>query len=261
MGALAGDASGCRPESLDARGQPIKSGRFRLRTFPSGARVWIDGVLKIEATPATLVLEEGEYRLRIQAPGAEAIEQVIEVEAGEEKELTLNIPRPPEARITVLSDVAGAEVRINGYRRGETPLFGAITRPGPIDITIMTPTGRAKAVRADLGIGEQKTIEVQFERDEASRFGAPPRETGSTDGRGLLTLGLQPEGEVFTLEGRRLGATPIVQMPIEAGEHDLWLRSLDGRYEKKVSIEIAPGETAVFRFQFRGEDEIVRGRP
>ena len=46
----------CPGPKLDREGKPITIGRFRLRTYPKGARVWIDGELKVESTPATLIL-------------------------------------------------------------------------------------------------------------------------------------------------------------------------------------------------------------
>lgn len=250
-------AAGCAKEKRDSKGRPVRSGTLRLRTFPAGARVWVDGELKVESTPATLVLQAGEYRVRIQARGAEAVEHTIEIEAGERKELTLNIPKPLPARITVLSDIVGADVRINGYRRGETPLMGVVTRPGPVDITVTTPTGRAKSVRGDLAIGEQKTIEVFFEPVASSPDAPkPPVLQSKPPPVGYLTLGLKPEGEVYTSEGERLGSTPIVRRPIEPGEHELLLRSLDGRYEKRVVAEVEAGQTAVFRFMFRDQDQV-----
>lgn len=258
--ALALLAGGC--SKVDREGKPISVGRLRLRTFPSGAQVWIDGALAIEATPATLVLPEGRYHLRLQAPGAEPIERTIEIEAGEADDLTLNIPKPPEARVAVRSDVAGAEVRINGYKRGVTPLDGVITRPGPIDLTITTPDGRARSVHGQLAIGEQKLIEVLFD-EIASLPEPPPSELPleSRDTSGLLTLGVLPDSEVFDEEGRSLGHTPIQRKVIPSGEHHLTLRSLDGRYEKHVLVSVEAGQHAMFRFQLRDEDQLPGWRP
>lgn len=249
-------------QKVGSDGKPIDVGRLRLHTYPPGARVWIDGELKIEATPATLVLKEGKYRLKIQAQGAESLEREIEIEAGEADQLTIDIPKPPDAKITVISDIVGAEVRINGYRRGVTPLSGVVTKPGPIDLTITSPEGRAKSVRGQLAIGEQKTIEVFFD-DVASKpeeVKAPEVESRPAP-KGYLTLGLQPDGEVFNAEGVSLGKSPIQKKSVDPGEHELILRSLDGRYEKRVVVEVTAEEPAVYRFMFRDSDQVPGWKP
>src|SRR5205823_4037767 len=102
--------------------------------------------LKIESTPATLVLERGKYHLRIQLEGAAPYDLDVVLEAADLREMDINIPRPPDATLSVLSDVEGAQVRVNGYVRGSTPLLNAVTRPGPIDMTVTAPEGRAKSL-------------------------------------------------------------------------------------------------------------------
>ena len=255
----AGTAEVLERPPVDAKGQPITIGRFRLRTFPKGARVWIDGVQKVESTPATLILERGEYHLFIQAPGAEGIEQIIRVDAGRSKSLDLRIPPPATASITVLSDVEGADVRINGYKRGVTPMLYAATKPGPIDVTVTDPGGRARSSKIDLAIGERRWLEVFFE-DVASQPPEPeeklnplqchPREVG------WLTLGLQPKGTVETDKGEKLGETPLFDRAMEPGIYNLILRSADGTKQRSVSIEIEANEKATYRFMLTAEDEV-----
>jgi hypothetical protein len=252
---------GCR-NKVDAQGNKVEVGRVRLHTFPAGAKVWIDGELKIEATPATLVLKEGKYQLRIQAEGGEAVERVLEIEAGDVEHLSINIPKPPDARVSVISDVAGADVRINGYRRGATPLDGVITKPGPIDVTVTTPDGRAKGVKTELSIGEQKVIEVFFDEivskpevDAGLLLESRPSSTG------WATIGMKPDGKVYDVEDKLLGETPLVKRAFEPGEHTLYLRTGDGRYEKKVTILVEAEQHAVLRFQLRDEDQVPGWKP
>ena len=45
------------------------------------------------------------------------------------------------------------------------------------------------------------------------------------------------------------------------GEHALVLRSKDGRYEKRVSVEVNPNRNAVYRFMLRREDEVPGWSP
>ena len=253
---FAAGSGGCGGPPLDADGRPITLGRVRLRTYPKGAQVWIDGQLEVVHTPATLVLSEGPHHLKIQAPGAAAIERKLYVRAGTSRDLDLRIPAPPDARIHVFSDIVGADVRINGYRRGATPLIGAVTKPGPVDITV-TAGREARSRQTSLVIGEQKTIEVFF--------GAGPHPLGPgvcpiepkvcrPAPKGFLTLGMKPDGRVEFADGRSVGATPIVRHALEPGTYELVLRSDDGQYVRPVKLRIEAGKTAVFRFQLTKAD-------
>lgn len=253
----------CQPTVYDSEGKPITLGRFRLRTYPKGAKVWVNDEFKVERTPATLVLPAGTYRLRLQAPGAEPLLHEITVEAGKAKELSLRIPPSPPSMLRVLSDVVAAEVRVNGYRRGDTPLIGAPTTPGWVDLTV-TAGNQAKSTRFRLGVGETKTIEVFFGDVECSAEFPPqaPQVLQSLPKvRGLLTLGVSPKSVVSDDEGQVLGTAPLVELPMDPGEHQLVLRSQDGRYERHVTIEIDEETPAVYRFQLGADDEVLGWRP
>lgn len=256
-------APACSAPKRDASGKAVSVGKLRLRTFPAGAQVWIDGEFKVESTPATLVLAEGRYQLTIQLAGAEALTREIEIVAGEANELNLNVPRPPDATVTVLSDAVGAKVLINGYTRGETPLVSAVTKPGPIDVTVLEPGGHAKSARTALAIGEQKWIELFF-GDTSCAIPVPvppPVPMSSPPPLGTITLGLEPPGIVLNEEGRALGETPLVSYAIPTGEHRLLLRSKDGRFEKWVTVEVEADKAAIYRLRLRQEDAVEGWQP
>jgi hypothetical protein len=255
-------ALGCRREKLDASGRPITIGRYKIRTFPAGARVWVNGELKLDLTPGTLTLPAGEYELRLQVTGAEPRLETITVEGGETKELDVRLPEPPPSRLTVRSDVEGAEVRINGYKRGVTPLVGAVVKPGAIDVTV-TAGSEARAARTSLAIGEAKTLEIFFgevtSRPEEPE--PPPPPMSLPPPRTTVTIGLQPNGFVSTVDGVRLGETPLFAHELEPGRHELILTSKDGRLQKQVSIDLEAGKAATYRFMLRDADQVPGWRP
>lgn len=247
---------------------PAELGRFRLRTFPKGARVTHakTGKELAHKTPATLVLPPGDYPIRVQAPGADAIEREITVVGGEARSLTLRIPPSPEARVSVLSDVEGASVRINGYGRGQTPLLGVTTKPGPLDVTVTAPDGRALAQKGMLHVGEHRSLTLFFgdfgcrapaKTDRAERFQtlrAP---------RGWLTLGLKPDGVIYrrappgspSIVGERLGSSPLENLMLPAGKHRLLLRDHKGDYEREVEVSVPANRSVVYRFRLQAGDE------
>jgi len=237
-------------------GKPMTLGRLRLRTFPPGAQVWIDGQLKVEATPATLILPAGKYRLRLQLEGAMPLEQDLEIEAGDAREIDLDLPRPPEAALTIMSDAVGAKVSVNGYTRGTTPLLRAVTKPGAVDVTVLTFDGRAKSVRGVLLIGEHKYVQVFFEPVEClppPPPKPPPPPMSVPPPLGFLTLGLEPDGQVIDEDDQVLGKTPLERLPLEPGAHRLLLKS--GKRQRWIEVEIEEGKSAIYRFRLLPEDE------
>ena len=245
-------------EPVDKDGKPITHGSFRLRTFPTGAKVWINGQLKVEETPATLVLPRGEYKLKIQHPGAKATEKTITIDPGIRKERTFNIPRPPPASISVFSDLVGASVRVNGYVRGRTPLYNAVTRPGPIDMTVIAPGGQAKSVKTSLGLSENKMVEVHF-GDVACQLSdeaVDPENISMPIPEGTVSLAFKPAGEIYDLAGKKLGDSPWLNKVMPVGVHKLRLLSKNGKYERWVKIEVEKNKNHVFRFRLREGDKV-----
>lgn len=227
-------------------GEPVELGQVRIWTYPKGAKVWVDGELALVTTPSTLIEKAGRYRLKLQVEGGEPLETEVEIEAGETKLLDLDLPRPPDATISVYADVEGATVRINGYKRGETPLEQAITKPGPVDITVVGPGHRAKSIRSQLAIGENKEFRVSFTATSDD----------DVEGVGRITVGMEPPGYVDLVDGTRLGEAPIVEHEVPAGPLPLVLESKDGRFRRRVEIEVHPDELSVYRFRLGIDDRV-----
>jgi len=245
-------------EPMDKDGQPITHGTFRLRTFPTGAKVWIKGELKVESTPATLVLEAGPYALKLQHPGAESMETVITIEAGKHKDRTFNIPKPAPASITVFSDVLGARVRINGYVRGRTPLFQAITKPGPIDMTVTAPGEQSKSIRTYLKLSENKFVEIFFSDVACEPESKEPIENkiSMPTPQGYVTLAFKPAGLVFDEDEKEIGTAPLLNHAMPIGLHKLRLQSANKKFERWIKIEVEAEKKHVFRFRL-GERDLV----
>jgi hypothetical protein len=243
---LAAALAGCPPRTpVDADGSVVELGQVRIWTYPKGAKVWVDGELELVTTPSTLIEKAGRYRLKLQVEGGEPYETDVEIEAGETKLLDLDLPPPPDSTITVYADVDGATVRINGYKRGETPLEDVITRPGPVDITVVGPGHRARSIRSQLAIGERKVFEVSFTSTVTD-----------VEGTGTITVGMEPPGYVELADGTRLGEAPVIEKEVDAGPLELVLVSKDGAFRRRVEIDVRPDELSVYRFQL-GEDDRI----
>lgn len=228
----------------DADGNLITVGTYRIRTYPKGAHVFIDGEHAAHSTPATLILDAGTYRLRIQHPGAkEAFEREITVHAGAKKVLDTRIPSPAPSSIAIRSNVDGAAVRINGYRRGVTPLDAAPIRAGRLRATLTAPDGRVATATATIDYGEVLNLEVNF-TDAA---------TAAPSARGLVTLIVEPEGWIEDNQGRRLGTTPLKDLEVPAGRHSFTLRAGED-LRREIDIFVEAGRRTVYRYELGARD-------
>jgi hypothetical protein len=82
------------PRRLHKALQPLATGSLKLRYFPAGAKVWLDGkalapsgelnIISVSTTP-------GAHLLRVEAPGGRFVEQGVLVEADQEKGLTVTV--------------------------------------------------------------------------------------------------------------------------------------------------------------------------
>jgi hypothetical protein len=81
------------------------------------------------------------------------------------------------------------------------------------------------------------------EPEGARTAGVPPRPI-----QGVLDVATTPAARVF-LDGRPLGVTPIRNLTVDAGQHELVVTTLDGKVTRRQMIVINAGETARFRLQ------------
>jgi serine/threonine protein kinase len=72
--------------------------------------------------------------------------------------------------------------------------------------------------------------------------GKSPRKASAPAGTGHLTLVTEPWSQV-SLEGKQLGTTPLVNLALPAGRHELMLKNPSTGEQKTLMIDIAPGQT------------------
>ena len=68
------------------------------------------------------------------------------------------------------------------------------------------------------------------------------RASAAESGDGRLQLVTRPYSEVY-IEGRRVGQTPLLNLRLPAGSHELSLRNEEAGLESRVRVRIRPGET------------------
>jgi hypothetical protein len=144
------------------------------------------------------------------------------------------------ARVTVVSDPAGAQVFVDGAPMGTTPFSGNVgagARTIGVDLA-----GYERADRSlTLAAGEQRNIDVIL----------AVRQVEAPAAAGFLTVRSDPPGAAVRLDGAEVGRTPVEQAQAAAGEHVVRVDAGDGRvWEDRVRVDA--GDTAHVDVEFGG---------
>jgi len=130
-------------------------------------------------------------------------------------------PPVTTGKMTVNTDPPGAEVEVDGEKRGRSPL------------TLSLAAGaHTLVVRAN---GESKTVPITIAAGaDVSQYLDLPK-AGS--GFGQLQVRTEPAGARISIDGTPLGKTPMTIIEIVPGEHAVTVESDLGTVTQKVTIE------------------------
>ncbi len=215
----------------------IKTARLRIDTDPPGAIIYLNDKNTGKATPAVLDnLEIGkEFTLVIKKEGYEKLVKRFKFESEGEKSRIFKLVRIPKKQkiskfVTVLitSDPQGAIVKINGRRRGKTPIT--------LDKFV-----RGKKYKIEVTKEGYKTVakNIKFTRDyNRQSFKLKPS-------YGTISINAIPWAHV-TIDGKNIGDTPIINRRIPAGTHILEFEHPDyGISRQKFTLK--ENEVRVFK--------------
>ncbi|MFT3840520.1 MAG: serine/threonine-protein kinase [Myxococcaceae bacterium] len=159
-------------------------------------------------------------------------------------------PKAP-ARLHVETDPAAAAIELDHKAVGSSPLDLLDVPPGHHTI-VATAAGHLPAVKElDLAEGEKTTVVLALKAvAEPAVVAAPtaaPADAGVPANKavartGKLTLSTTPWTKVV-LNGRVLGDTPLVEVPLPAGKHVLKLTNDEKNISRSIEVEIKPGQT------------------
>ena len=200
-------------------------------TQPAGADLIIDGRRRGQ-TPLTLAIEPGAHTLTLRSAGAERTVPLT-VTAGAQVtqyfELTPPGPVTPSARLSIVTDPAGARVSVDGRPRGVSPLVIEDLAAAEHSVTVTSNTGSAER-RITIEPGTTKEVVFSLPRSSAPLGGwvsvASP-----------FHVDLIEHDEVVGTSG-----TTKVMLP--AGRHDVVLRNESVGYEARHSVDVVAGSVA-----------------
>jgi formylglycine-generating enzyme required for sulfatase activity len=192
-----------------------------ISSVPAGAAIEVDGK-PAGVTPASLELDAGMRRVQVAASGLRAWNSTVVVSAGVPQALGPITLGAADARVTVRSVPAGAQVTTGGSFRGLTPVTLELS-PGVSHAVTVTRAGYAPWTREIFAdAGKESSVDARL-----AALLVPVRIQG------------QPaDGEVF-VNGQPQGKAPVtLQLP--ASRHRIEVRR-EGFSPYAMDLALAPG--------------------
>jgi serine/threonine-protein kinase len=215
-----------------------RTGQLSVDTRPAGVHVVIDGQSR-GTTPIAVSIRAGTHSMTLRrgstervvpltiAPGAE-VTQYFEMPVAEASIAV-------DGQITVVTEPAGAQVRIDGEPRGVSPLTVTDVSVAPHKVTVTGQTGSAERTVA---VERGSTTSVVF---------ALPKSSGPLAGwvsvSSPFDVQIMERADVIGSSGTS-GAAKIM---LTAGHHDLVLVNAALEYRQTRKLEIAAGRTATIQ--------------
>jgi hypothetical protein len=200
-------------------------GNLQVRTEPPGARISVDGV-PIGPSPVTVVdLQPGEHTVIVETE-AGSTKQTVVVEAGATASLLAQLP------------AAAPSGPASGWISVTTPrtvqLFEDGRLLGSSDTErLMVPAGthRLEIVNEALGFRDTRTVQVGPGRITPINIDFP---------MGTIALNAVPWADVW-IDGEKVGETPIGNLPVTIGSHEIIFRHPDLGEQRHVTTVTLSG--------------------
>ena len=224
--------------------EEVEAETVQFESEPPGATVEIGKKPACE-TPCSQRLQAGVYRVAMRKPRYLPYEERVTVKKGMDP-VAARL-EPTFGWLTITSEPAGAEIVINGKKVGATPIQDMETDPGNYEIVAHSAghiDARKKIVLAR-GKRQEIALTLQLVKAEPSL--------------GWLTVKSTPSGFSVFVDGNVVGSTPVEEMEVSPGEHEVAVRG--ARYyeaKKKVVIEKGKRQTMALKLEPREGEIKVR---
>jgi len=198
------------------------AGSLLVQSDPPGARVMVDGVEHGVAPVSVADLPPGDHEVVLQAQGGAPVRQHVVIQAG--------------VTSSVLAPVAAAQGPVSGWLSVKAPMTMEIRERGRLLGTtdsdrLMMSAGRheVELVNETLGYRATKVIQVPPGKVVPLAIELP---------QGTINLNAAPWAEVW-IDGRRVGETPIGNLAIAIGPHEILFRHPQfGERKQAVSVTV-----------------------
>lgn len=146
---------------------------------PPDAALYVDGALAASGATPVLYLAPGTHDIRLQAPGYRPVSRTVELAAEKETRIADSLEKTTTGAVEVSSDPAGADLYVDSYWMGKTPLTldrppvrsrGILSLKGFYDIPFSlgpaSPPALSFALQKDVG---SKDVQRTKARDDFYR--------------------------------------------------------------------------------------------
>jgi hypothetical protein len=203
--------------------QTPSTGSLLIQSEPSGAKVTVDGVSHGAAPVSVTDLQPGEHEVVLQAEGGAPVRQHVVIQAGVTSSVLAPVATasagPVSGWLSVKSSVA-MEIREGGRQIGTTDTDRIMLTAGKHELEIVNDT---------LGFQANRVVIVPPGKVAAMAIELP---------QGTINVNASPWAEVW-IDGKRVGETPIGNLPIAIGPHEVVFRNPQfGEKRQAVSVTL-----------------------
>jgi predicted Ser/Thr protein kinase len=198
-------------------------GTIVVRSDPPGASVFIDGQEVSGSTPIELppISADETHAIQVKKQGYETEVQTVTLKADERRELRVVLKRPLSGEIRISSIPSGASIYLNGKHMGDTPTSLSGLSPG--EHTVKLVKERYTAWEKKVMVRASESLDL--------------REVKLQEALGWLNLHVSPWADVYH-KGKKVGTTPLANIPLQEGTHRLLLKNPLLNIEKELSVKI-----------------------
>lgn len=182
-----------------------EKGTLEITTDPAGLAVTVDGQARGVSPVSVTDLEPGTHEVAVTR-GASVVRRVVSVEAGVPTAVVISTAAGgiPSGWLTV-TGVVPVQIQEDGT------LLGSSDTP-----RLLLPVGRHELDFVNETFGYRARRTVQIVAGQAASIALEPAS-------GTLSVNAQPWAEVW-IDGKRIGETPIGNLPLTIGNHELVVR-------------------------------------
>lgn len=208
--------------SVPAAGVIAGTGDLQVATEPAGARVWIDGVLQGVAPLTVTNLKVGEYVVTVRGQSGEAVNRTVSIQEAKVASLVVSMTAPGAFASGWLALTSSVPLQI--LEKGT--IVGTTETP-----RILLPAGAHELELVNAELGYRVSRSVQIAAGQTTAIGIKPP-------MGTLSINAVPWAEVW-INGQRAGETPIGNLAIAIGKHELLFRHPElGEQRRLVTVGV-----------------------
>lgn len=211
-------------ERVEMAPAPV-TGSLRVESEPSGRPVLVDGIERGKTPLMVADLAPGDHQV-VVAGESSPTRRTVAVRPNETVSLIISAAVPPSASAGWIAVAAplSVEMRENGKIIGSSDME-----------RVMLPAGSHTIDFSNDALGYRAQRKVSIAPGATARVTLEPP-------RGTLNINAQPWAEVW-LDGRRLGETPIANVPAAIGTHEVLFRHPE-LGEKRATVSVGLKEPA-----------------